>query len=357
MDKKIELNLSSKLYTRLVEVCERENLMLEEYIIKTLEEKEYNLDRAIVSNQLIIKDLQGLIAKIQKSEKQYNQPKYEIIKIVSLNEWKSNIPDSLAFEIHSYRMIKWFNEKHFYLLFDKTSIVGYLGLDLLEEPMPYGQYGYIYCININKAYNNLLNYQKVLMFLQKVLKKEGIYNLDITLNNSFLTADQLLKLGFIEFYSINLSTIMVNQEIEYDKTIKYSSELIEFDLNEFQNLLTVNRRVPLNYTYDYWNKNSKELECKKIKFHYDNKLKEFFLINRTIQKDHRIKYSILIEPLDLFDMLLINQVYQILIMEMNLKKPSNTFIIEAPEEIEDLLQKYTKIISSRKNSWYRKVLS
>lgn len=355
MDNKVELKLSSMLYTKLLEACRKENLNLEEYIIKTLENKEKDIDQVKFLKQSVIKDLQQLITKLQKIENSYE--KKSNLTIVLLEDYDSNLPDSLKTEINNYKKKNCFNEKHFYLILDNKTIIGYIGIDLHEEPMPYGQYAFIYCLNILKPYSTLVNLHKVLTFLQKILKNQGIYNMDIASSSSILTEELLIKLGFTKFYYTRQAKVSMIKNTKCDKVFQYTEELIELNINTLNNFVSVDRNLPSRYLLDYWHDHSKELQCKKITVNYNSTLKKLVLISRKTEKNSAMLYWILMEPLDLFDEDIIIQMYTILIKEISLNILIDTFILPIPEEIEALLKQYVNIISSIKNTWYRKMIS
>ncbi|SDK55128.1 hypothetical protein [Natronincola ferrireducens] len=357
MDKTIEIKLPEILYEKLENQCKDRNITLEHYIIELLMEKEYTKTQVQQLKKIITIDLQKLIMKIQKSHISTDKDINKVLKCIPYKNLNNNLPDSIKTIIKDFHKKKHFQDDYFYLIIDQEKIVGYVGLDFHHEPIPYGEYGFIYCLNLNKNYYTLKNFKIIFSFLQLILKKKKIYNMDISSNSCSIKGETFKKLGFIELTNVNQVKGTIQKKIQYDIVSSHKEEVIDLlAIKDLKNVLSVNRSYPLAYLYDYWLENKGSIELKK--FQYNHQTQVYLLEEHKRLEDKTYYYTtVLLGPIDLYDKKVLMEAYHILIKELAINALSNPIIIDIPIEIESVINQYIEYHDSRRICWYRKIIS
>lgn len=356
MEKELMLRLPNKLYNLLLEAGKNENMEIEEYIIKVLEKDDVSSIQMSLLKEIVLKDLQELVVKITKMQEPYSRIPSKNFTIVSMEEYDRDAPVALNNNLDVLKRQEIIDKKNFYLIIDKDKIIGNIGIDFHEEPMPFGSYGYIYYFNIEKSYNHLSDLQRIITFLRERMKNQKVYNLDVLTGSSPLTKEILIKLGFNEFYNTLQVKANIIMDVNDSKVPEYRREIVEFNRNYFRNLLPIGRKLPFNYLVDYWNNHKKDIQLKKIIFSYNNTLIDFIIIEYKNEKEKKYIYSVLLEPIDLFNEKVIQNAYNILMKEIRDTSLTDYFIIDFPEEFRDSLNQYINIISMDHISLYRKFI-
>lgn len=351
--KKVEISLPVEVYEMLLEISYRQHMELDKYIFKIVEEHYNYLNQLSLFKDTIIEDLENLILKIKNIEKEDMQEGNNAFTLVSLNEYKGKFSNDLNIVINTYVNDKIFNEENFYLIFRNDENIGYVGISLESDLLPFGDYGYIYTLYIQQANLNITDLHKILCLLQNKLKKKYLYNIDIVLSNSVLTLDQLKKIGFNEFYlTLRLKAKIRNNNIENIDTA-YEKESQRFDMNKMKSYLTFNVFLPINKLLRYYDNNKENITYTKFNFHCFSQSIEFILISEEIPEKNIFHYSIFMDPVHLFQQEVIKKAYKIVLKEISHKDSNDVFIIDIPKELNSFIGKYVEIVDKKKNTWLR----
>ncbi|AKL95203.1 hypothetical protein CACET_c17550 [Clostridium aceticum] len=356
MDRKIEIELPQELYQRLEEQCKNKELTLEEYIIFLLYEGEHSKNQVQHIKKVVIGDLQNMIYKVQKTSlNPSNRVTQNEVNCIPLKAFKGQVPKDLKKKIDFFKKQKTFKEDYFYLLINPTEVVGYSGLDFFEEAMPYGQYGFIYCFDLQKPYLTYKNLKNIFNFLGRMIKEEKIYNMDLSTICCNIPEEVLAKLGFKELSHVKRIYGGIKPEIEYDTILQYKETTKDFNVKEMEGLLPINRVLPISYLQNYWMKSLEVIKLKEISFKQTSN--SFILQERKrIQDKIYFYYTIFLNPLDLYDRDVLREIYHILIKEINMEALGEGIIIDIPIEIKDILVEYMTCHKEHSIYWYRKLL-
>ncbi|AOY76968.1 hypothetical protein [Clostridium formicaceticum] len=356
MEKKVEIKLPQALYKRLEEQSKSKNLALENYIVYLLQEGEYSKDQVQHFKKIVISDMQNMIYKVQKFNlNPSNKFTNKEISCIPLEIFKHPLSEDLSKKIDFLKKQKFFKENYFYLLINNEEVVGYTGLDFFEEPMPYGQYGFIYCLHVEKSYQTYKNLKNIFSFLQSIIKDEKFYNMDLSTSNCNIAGEALVKLGFKEFCHVKQVYGSVKTQMEYDTILQYRETEIDLNKWQIQNLLPVNRISPIAYLQEHWKENREAIRVKSIQ--YNQKVEAFILQeSKTIQGKKYLYYSIFLNPLDVYDRDVLKEIYHIFIKDISIKALSDAIIMDIPIEIEGMITQYIDAYKEKSIYWYRKML-
>lgn len=355
MERKIEIKLANDLYEKIKEESENKNMILEDYIIYLLIKNHNSFLEINKLKKVIIDDMQKMIIKIQEigiNNKSMNSN----LRLVSFKNFTLHLSQTLKKKINFFKKRKWFQEDCFFLILKEDKIIGCVGLNFHDEPLPYGQYGFIYYLDIEKPYCSFKNLKQIFTFLQAIIKGKGIYNIDIMSTTCKLTSKELQKLGFVNLSDINHIKGIIKNNVRADINLKYREETMNGGIEHLKNFLPVNRKCPLTHLYDYCLENIESIELKKIT--YDANIEVYIL--QEIQ-DINVKKTycpiVFLSPVNLYDREVLKDIYHILIKAMNSHAMVNDIIIDIPIEIQDIIKPYIEYKTVERISWYRKVLS
>lgn len=355
LGKKLEIQLSNTLYIKMKEESKNKNISLEDYILEVLtknQQKDIEINRL---KEIIINDMRKMIIKIQEmnTNTKYNRKE---LKFISLKDYDGQIPEGLKEKINFFKNIECLYEKYFFMILRQGKIIGSVGLSFHDEPLPYGQYAFIYYLNVEKPYFNFKQLKEVVSFLQSTAKKKNVYNIDIMSTTCKLENVEFKKLGFMNLSDVNHTRAIIKDNIQEDMKLKYTWEYIKVDIQYLKDFLIVNRKFPLSQVYRYLLGNIKSMECNKII--YGNNIEAYIIHKKT--KGNRDKLHcpmIFLKPIILYDREVLKDIYRILISNMKFHGMGNSIVIDIPIELEDTIKSYMEYKTVKRIIWYRNTFS
>ncbi|MCC5911514.1 MAG: GNAT family N-acetyltransferase [Clostridiaceae bacterium] len=361
MKRRLEIEISEDLYIKLKEQSKKENSTVEEYIaykIKETENYKYQLDTL---KKTAVYGLQNLLYKLKTIDTTPDKKTYKNVKITSLVSYKNPLSKTLSEVVDAFKEQQDFNKESFYLLTDENKVVGYIGIDFHEEPMPYGVYGFIYVFNLSKSYHKKDVLTGIIRFLDNLLKEKRVYNLDIASNSSNLSQEQLKQLGFLELSEVYKGKVKIKNNILKDSSLKehkiQNIKMEDLDIKTLNQYISAARIFPMTYLYD------RAIGKKKIikieKFIYNEPQRTVFILKELIDLNDKklYRYVILMEPISIYDKEILEEVYSDLIKYISKQEENTNIALEFPVEIKEYLGKYMEHTAFKKIFWYRKVIS
>ncbi|MDR5658080.1 hypothetical protein RH915_01125 [Serpentinicella sp. ANB-PHB4] len=261
-----ERKIMEILYKDISLKCMQNNIDLTEFT-NFLYEKSTNPIKNKDTKSYMIKELKNLIKKVEMINEN-DQDKLELKKgkdsilVMPLSTVKRKIPEYIVFEIEKLKSLNLYDEKFFYLIITRKDIVGYIGMNKNNEPLPYGSYMFIHTLKIDNQYLNKLNLSYVFNYLEKVIKKEKIYNIDIS--TKYIEKNIFQYFGYKPF-----ATTIVYAHAITKNSLKNSEIMLEevaFSLDFIESSISLNHCEPVKSISNVFKqtnkKNIKKYICK-----------------------------------------------------------------------------------------------
>lgn len=361
MGRRIEIEITEEIYSVLMKVAEEYGVSIEDYIsLKVeagLEDKGFK-----TAKKLIIKELQDTIKKVEaiKYEGLETENKGNKILIYSYNslvQSSNDFPKEILKRIELYKEKGWFDPVWFYVIVCRKDIVGLIGMNQHEEAMPYGRYLFIYGLYLDKTHQTKQNLSYLSGYIQAVAKQAKIMNIDVCNAVTNLSSEGLKGMGFHSFSS----TCCIEGILKSDSTKEAAyikRESITLTAPVLENYLLPSRTLPLKLLMEAWG-DDKAITSERIVLRADEGDElSYILIKEEFKKASGLqcKYTILVSPIDSFDIVRLQYIYKNVIYGAPREKEASFINICLPMELEDLGSHFLQP-STGKIDWYRKVLT
>lgn len=324
MIKNIEIQVKDETYERLKRDSINYDMDLQSYITMLIEQNHNNIrQNHNYIEEKVKKPLQKILTDLETSNTYHkeNSNLFNKVLLLPLKKYNKALSKEFSRIIEYYKSRDLYDEENFYLITDGKRILGYMGLNISEEDAPYGRYIFIYALSLYKDYQSIGNLKYIINFVQSIGRQNQCYSIDILLENSNFTYNQLNELGFLLFTSTDI--IKINIETDKAKVsicnLKTEATNIE-DLGEF---LPICRAEPLKSMISQWISKKEMIEVhraiykdeEEIEFMYVREDKSF---NRTMYNC----FTLLVRPEYLYDDKYIYKVLPILelIISQNIDK-------------------------------------
>jgi len=361
MGKKIEIELNNLLYQKINQQAEAKSMMLEDYLILLIKGNEALQEEKLKDYQgYVIKELETLLDKVKgkNGSANHSQQKNKVL-IYSYKTYRQELPKEIEGIVEFYKKKGWFNEDFFFLILDRKGIVGYMGLNLQTEELPYGGYMFLYSLNLSKSYQNLQNYKYIAGFIHAIAKKEKYHSVDISSVSTNIEDKELQSMGFKNFDS---SSLLRGRVLPIDKSrgyevYKLKTETIQLsDLME-RGYLSSGRMLPMGFVYSLWQKKESKVEIHKYQIKVDQKEIEFAVV--VEEGDHGQEgihqYTILVDPNTLFDEGILKSIYTETVKSLVQLKTGNRVQLMIPEDLLEEI-KFIEKEGIKKLRWYRMMI-
>lgn len=362
MGRKIEIEISEELYSELLKAVEEYDGSLEEYI--SLKLKEGLQDRGLkAAKKLVIKELQNTIKRIddikyENLEVENKGNKILIYSFNSLSQSSNGLPSEILKKIDFYKDKGWFDPGSFYLIVSKKDIVGFCGMNLHEEPMPYGRYLFVYSLYLEKSHQSKNNLSYLSGYIKAIAKQAKAMNIDIANLGTNISAEGLKGMDFYNFSSAQYIRGVLNSE-SVKVVPSQMCEAIVLTPLELEKYLLPTRTLPINLLIEGWS--NKEALVKYERYTI-NSIEDgeisYILIKEELGEatEPQWKYTILVSPVDSFDKDRLENVYKNVLAEALTNKQDMTIGICIPEELSYLEEHFLKP-RIQKINWYRRVIT
>jgi|GEM_PF-6112503 len=362
MSRKIEIEISENMYLILSKAAEELGSTLEEYVSlrvnEGLEGKELQ-----AAKKVLIKVLQDTIKRVEdikheELEFENKGSKILVYSYQSLLQQSSSLSKEIADRIENYKDKGWFNERLFYFIISKKEIVGLIGMQTLEEPMPYGQYLCIYSLYLGKSLQTKKNLNYLAGYIQAIAKQEKLTNVDISNVGTNLSKELLKGMGFYSFSSANYLKGRIKAS-----EIKVSIDLIkQVNLNLTKAILEeyilTERTLPIQLLINSWEKRSNPITIEKISFPLDTEELSYILIKELVDDDDETenRYTILVQAGNLYDIERLELIYKNAFAKIYNTVGETDINLCIPKEIQ-YLESFIEVQSSRKLKWFRRLVT
>ncbi|WP_026475796.1 hypothetical protein [Alkaliphilus transvaalensis] len=359
MNKKIELELSHEIYETLKKSAKRRGMTVDDYI-------EYLLKEGLAKDQLrennliqykdyIIKELETLLKKVKGLSNSDDNPQNSKVLIYSYKMYKHSLPKDIDQIIQHYKIRGWFNEDYFYFILDKKGIVGYMGLSLENEELPFGEYFFVYSLHLSKKYHNSQNTKYIAGFLQAIAKKSSCHSIDIASTLTNIDSKILEEMGFIKFDRAQIiKGVTKNKEYE---VMKCNQQKIKLEEVIDKNYINSGRSVPIRFLYRQWLEKEEEVDFTLYNMLRNGKELEYIVVSEKINKgkDGYTKYTVLVEPTLLFDEVSLKSIYLTKMNNVMTNEKRGKVQISMPDELLEIGELMTEDTTTEV-TWYRKLV-
>lgn len=363
MGKKLEVDISEVLYHTLQKDAEDAGISLEEYINRKLNEG-FESKKVQTVKQILIKELQDTIKRVEaikydELEIENKNSKILVYSYQSLKQHSNAIPQEIVKKIDHYKEKGWFYEELFHLIICKKEIVGLLAMQPQEEPMPYGKYLFIYGLYLDKSLQSKKNMNYLAGYIQAIAKQEKTMNVDISNIGTNLSKDVLKGMGFYNFASSILIKGIVKREGVNESPVVINREEIQMTKGVLEEYLLTERLLPLELLMKGWSQRQNPLTTEKLTLSLDNKENLSFILvteRLTLEEDVVSKYILLIEPVNLYDIDILEGIYIHTIQGALQDGEGCTIHLCIPNEINHLESLFSEP-NIKKAKWYRKLIT
>jgi len=347
---KHELSVFERLYKNIESECRRNNKNIDEFVNFINEQR--NILHGNTLKKIVIDELNNLAKKVESinvNGPKDNKPQRATIMIFPLSKTNKQLPSEMSKVIEEYKKREYFDERLFFLVTNRHKILGYVGLSINEEPLPIGTYIYAYAYKLDTSYDNPMNVNYILNYIENLAKRENIFNIDISSEVMNIDKGVLKNRGYVNF---GLTGV-----IKIKKSDMNRSTHIKVDEEEDYSILDLKEYLPIERTksiseivYD-----KKGLEIKKIIYESGSRIETVYITLLLDTNNAKVHCNIFFTPLCLYDeTMLINCINDIISYLINEKKYD--LIIGLPM---DVISSFDNIDHEylREVYWYRKGLT
>lgn len=303
MTRKIEIQIKNDIYEKLRNESVKYDMDIQSYISMVLEKYDYNIKE---HNNYIEEKVKKPLKKILFDLESFNgdtktDNRSDRVLLLPLKMYNKPLPKGFSKLIAYYTSKDWYDMENFYLITDGKTILGYLGLNINEEDAPYGRYLFIYGLNLYKEHQNSTNLNYITNFVKSVGRQNKCYSIDILLENSNVTYNQLKDLGFLQFTSTDIIKIRIEED--KNKININCLEIVDFDIKDIDKFVPVVRTEPFKSLLSQWLRMKENLEVYKNVYKGDEEEIEFVYIkqDKIINQNRYNYYTLLIKPEHLYE--------------------------------------------------------
>ncbi|ABR48528.1 hypothetical protein Amet_2374 [Alkaliphilus metalliredigens QYMF] len=317
-------------------------------------------EEIIKFKKMIMGELKALIEKVENFNgiiSDVDEGSNRLI-LISLKKFNGELPKEVGEAIKKHGEQGWGSQNQFYVMTNRKRVVGYLGINLYEEPMPFGKYVYIFALQLEKKYQSQINLKYIENFISAVARKAQCNYVDMTDDCCPLALDKVKHLGFVEFTSTSLFKLnKQNSPIDFEMV---SSQNINISEIEGTHFIPSDRRLPLQVQLNQWKEENCTIEKFVINKNQGQTPLTLLIIKRlgaTKKNGTKNFYTFLAEPIVFYDDQLTNEVINIIINILGEKEQEEAFMIALPTACEVTISKYHWDYKLESVKWYRKMVS
>lgn len=358
MAKNIEIQIDDEVYNRLKIESAKHNMDVEKYISVAIEKYNHNIrENYNYIEEKVKKPLRKILTDLEEySGNGSENGFYNKILLLPLKIYTKPLPRGFNRILNYYKSKGWYNIECFYLITDTKSIIGYLGLCIVEEDAPYGKYLFIYGLNLSREYQNNTNLNYIINYIKSIGRKNQCYSIDIVFENSNLTYEQLNRLGFQVFSSVDIVGLN-NIALDYEKMTVSDLTSEKCDIESIKDLVPIARIEPLQPLLGQWKAQRDKIDM----YHHTCKMKGEEVEFLSVREDKVINntlyhyFTLLVDTKLVFDDKYIKKVISILISMTNKEEDKERdYIISIPKEVNKNLSIYKEDHVLDSLNWLRK---